>query len=133
MKNKMIIILIIFLLALGAFYVFYNKNLFLKANNEVIHQVALLGGRADPDELVIKVGESIQFNSKDGKSHNISEGEGNDYDKSHEHNPQNFSESGTFGPDEAFILKFNKIGTYFFHDHLNPDIYVTVVVYDPTK
>ncbi len=133
-KKTLTIIFIGIIAVIGSILVFKNKPqpVVIEVGPK-IHFVSLLVGGASPDELAVKVGESIQFNSMDGKSHNISQGEGNDYDKEHEHNAQNFSDSGTFGPDEGFLVSFNKIGTYFFHDHLNPDLFVTVVVYDPSR
>jgi hypothetical protein len=98
----------------------------------IIHMVSLYKDRSVPDEVVVKVGEYIQFNSKDGGHHSIAEGMGTDDHHMHDHN--NFgSKSGTFGADEAYKVVFNKIGAYYFHDHLNPTSITTVLVYDPTK
>lgn len=133
MKNKFIITLsILSLLLVGTGAAFAVSRIQKKETiKEVIHNVSLLEGVASPDELAVKVGESIQFNSKDGRSHTITQGQGNDYDKDHEHTTHNFTDSGIFGPDEAFLVRFDKSGIFFFHDHLNPEIYVTVVVYEP--
>jgi plastocyanin len=96
----------------------------------VIHQIALANGVATPNELAIKLGEKIQLNSRDGKLHEISTGKGNDYGNEHDHTVGELS-SGTFGADEGYIISFTKTGTYFFHDHFNPNEFITIVVYNP--
>lgn len=95
-----------------------------------IHHVALLENKASPDAVLIKQGEFVQFNSKDGKSHHLSPGRGNGSSNGHEHTGMGL-ESGVFGPDEAYRVKFKKTGTYEFHDHTNPDLFITVLVYEP--
>ncbi len=96
---------------------------------ENIYYVALNEKNAIPAELLIKRGEFVQFNSNDGKSHDISTGKGNDYGREHDH--EGTTQSGPFGADEGYKVQFNLIGTYYFHDHNNPDITITVAVYDP--
>ncbi len=89
--------------------------------------VALESGKANPDTLTVKVGESVQFNSADGKTHSLSLGKGGD---AHEHNGP-FS-SGEFKADEAWRVQFKEPGTYYFHDHYNPGTNILVVVYKPS-
>ncbi|MBW3538137.1 hypothetical protein KY386_01430 [Candidatus Parcubacteria bacterium] len=103
-----------------------------QAPGGTVHQVALLADHAEPTALIVKLGESVQFNSRDGKPHNIGQGGGNENGKDHEH-PRGVLESGRFGADEAYRLRFGQTGSYDFHDHLNPHIFVTVVVYDPER
>lgn len=93
------------------------------ANNVV--QVSLLNDHADPDSLSIKVGQTVQFNSKDKHSHFLTSGEGG---SDHQHDKGGF-ESGEFGADQAWKATFNKKGTYTVHDHNYPSINVLVVVY----
>ncbi|HEY0011158.1 MAG TPA: hypothetical protein VGB97_04620 [Candidatus Paceibacterota bacterium] len=97
---------------------------------ETIHQVALIDGEAFPNELIIPIGDRVQFNSQDGLTHDISTGKGNDYDHEHEHVTTGVS-SGHFGPDEAYLVTLPGAGTYYFHDHYNPDAFITVLVYEP--
>ncbi|MDQ2973533.1 MAG: hypothetical protein M3Q79_03570 [bacterium] len=87
-----------------------------------------------PTELAVKAGEFVQFNTADGKVHNLALGDGNgDHDthnsEAHEHNAD-FT-SGDFGKDEAWRVQFKQPGTYKFHDHYNPDFRILVVVYEP--
>ncbi|MES2437063.1 MAG: hypothetical protein V4519_03545 [Patescibacteria group bacterium] len=103
------------------------------------HYVDLTDDKAVPAELLIKIGEYVQFDSKDGKTHNISSGKGNDYGNTHEHTATSSKmsgdqiESGPFGADEGFKVFFARTGTYYFHDHMDADITITVAVYDPSK
>jgi plastocyanin len=102
------------------------------------HTVNLLADRADPTAIAVLKGEYVQFNSKDGKTHNIGQGSGDDPvhqqlgQDVHAHN-YNEKESGNFGADEGYRVQFNEVGTYAFHDHLNPKISVTVIVYEKKK
>lgn len=97
----------------------------------VVHMVALgPDDAATPNTLAVKVGEYVQFNSNDGRQHQIAQGKGHDFGEDHEHTEGGL-ESGTFAADEAFKVQFKQRGTYFFHDNLNPKISISVVVYDP--
>jgi plastocyanin len=96
-----------------------------------IHMVSLLDDKAEPDAVLVKQGEFVQFNSRDGKSHHLSPGRGNGSSDGHEHTGMGI-ESGVFGPDEGYRVQFIKTGRYEFHDHNNPDTYITVIVYNPT-
>lgn len=121
-----------FLLIVAVFSVasFLVNAIYASKNSPAIHQVSLYEKGADPDALFVGVGESVQFNSRDGKSHIIAQGGGSEFDQEHDHSefgPQ----SGLFGPDEAYRVQFKKKGTYHLHDHLNPKIFVTIVAYEP--
>ncbi|MBA3758610.1 hypothetical protein H0X10_03200 [Candidatus Saccharibacteria bacterium] len=111
--------------------------------------VALSANGMNPNELAVKVGEFVQFNSADGKMHNISDGKGlnGGDEKNHEspaassdddHNPHDVPHdhvgsyaSGDFAADEAWRVQFKKPGTYRLHDHYNPKLEIVVVVYEP--
>lgn len=90
--------------------------------------VSLFEDKASPDTLTVKVGDYVQFNSADGKSHNLSLGKGGE-----EHGHKGKFYSGEFKADEAWRVQFKEEGTFFFHDHLNPKITILVVVYTPDK
>jgi len=89
--------------------------------------IGLYSDRADPGEVYLKVGQVLQFNTKDGKTHRIALGEGG---TDHEH--LSSTNSGNFGADEGWRVRFDNVGTFYFHDHLNPNINVLVVVYKPS-
>jgi plastocyanin len=99
--------------------------------------VSLTKSGMNPDALFVKVGDYVQFNSADGKKHNISIGNGsNDHGGGHEahesaHDHVGDYSSGDFGADEAWRVQFKKPGTYNLHDHYNPKLFITVVVYEP--
>lgn len=90
--------------------------------------VDLSESKATPDTIAVPVGSFVQFNSMDGKTHNLSTGEGGE---EHEHIGK--FNSGEFKADEAWRVQFNDEGSFIFHDHLNPKISVLVVVYEPGK
>lgn len=90
--------------------------------------VALGPYGANPETVVLTRGSFLQFNSADGKSHNLSLGQGG------EHHQQSSSlNSGEFKANEGWRVQFNEDGSYTFHDHLNPKVSVVVVVYTPGK
>lgn len=97
-----------------------------------MHMVSLLKDRIEPNTVLVKQGEFVQFNSKDGKSHHLSPGKGKASNDGHEHAGMGL-ESGVFGSDEAYRVQFKKPGTYEFHDHNNPKLRVTVVAYKPVR
>jgi len=95
-----------------------------------IYEITLLADRAEPDVIIIKLGEFVQFNSRDGGFHDISYGKENAFRQNHSHGGG--LESGRFGPDEGYKIQFKETGIYHFHDHLNPKIFATIIVYDPS-
>lgn len=141
MNNKNIIIVasLFFILASATFVLAQSKNQLInfEAKNEIaistVHYVGLHADHAEPKEILVKVGDLVQFDSKDGKTHNIASGKGNDYGKAHEHMGVVGIESGEFGADEGYRVQFKEVGSFFFHDHLSPNITVSVIVYDSTK
>lgn len=90
--------------------------------------VALLENKASPDTITVKVGDYVQFNSADGKSHKLSLGKGGE-----EHSHSGKFNSSEFKSDEAWRVQFKEEGTFYLHDHLNPKINVLVVVYTEGK
>lgn len=90
--------------------------------------VALQQEGASPSAVTVENGSYVQFNSADGKAHSLSLGGGGE-----EHNHHGQFSSGEFRADEAWRVRFDKDGTYKFHDHFNPKINVVVLVYTPDK
>lgn len=90
--------------------------------------VALTKDGASPNAIAVATGSYVQFNSADGKSHNLSIGKGGD---AHEHTGKFYS--GEFQADEGWRVQFNEEGSFTFHDHFNPKINIVVVVYTPGK
>ena len=90
--------------------------------------VDLYEDKASPDTLAVSVGSFVQFNSKDGKTHDLSLGGGGN-----EHQHKGKFQSGEFKGDEGWRVQFKEEGTYTFHDHYNPKVNVVLVVYTPGK
>jgi plastocyanin len=141
--------------AFGLTYTNQSKN--VGAANTAV-QVDLIDNRAEPSAVSVEKGKHVQFNTKDGKTHNIGQGGGEagthavnpavpgnghpegDASTDHQHATSEAHDhtagtkvSGDFGRDQAYRVQFNETGTYTFHDHLNPKISVVIVVYDPAK
>ena len=96
-------------------------------------------------EIAIKVGEYIEFKSADGGTHDLALGEGAEHGAHDEHTSAGHTEdeythdhiegtnSGEFGPDEAWKVQFKKAGSYIIHDHMNPESTILVVAYEPNS
>ena len=80
-----------------------------------------------PDALSIHAGEYVQFNTSDGRLHEVGLGKGDEYGEDHDHVDPEF-ESAEFGSGDAYRVKFSKPGVYDFHDHAHPELFATVIV-----
>lgn len=123
----------IILLSFGAAYTVTAKN--NKSQNQVATDpscsdicVDLYQDKASPNTLAVAVGSYVQFNSKDGKAHELSLGGGGG-----EHEHKGDFQSGEFKADEGWRVQFKEEGTFTFHDHYNPNVNIVVVVYTPGK
>ncbi len=110
-----------------------------------LQRVSLKNGKAEPSALIVKTGQSVQFDTRDDQLHDIGEGTGKASDEhgdqahgeaahepgGHDH-PKDGLQSGVFGKGQSFRLQFKKPGVYRLHDHLHPEIAVTVIAYDET-
>ncbi len=100
------------------------------------HIIELRSNGATPDAIAVVKGSYVEFDVKDKRTYNIGQGSGNDevhqqaHADIHDH-PKGAIESGAFGPGQGYRVLFNKTGTFQFHDHLNPKISITVIVYEP--
>lgn len=95
-------------------------------NGKAVYEVALRSENKDPIDLLIKKGEYVQFNSKDGGQHQIVQGRhGNT-----EHAKQAL-DSKVFNGDEGYLIEFKATGKYEFHDNYDHDYTINILVYDP--
>ena len=93
------------------------------------HIVQLRSTGAFPDVKTVEKGSYIEFDARDGRSHNIYEGLAH---AGHESASTNkVTESGIFGVDSGYRVTFSQVGTYEFHDYLHDNITITVIVYEP--
>jgi plastocyanin len=95
--------------------------------------VAIEADGISPDELAVKIGEFVQFNSADGKSHELTTATDNNAgDHSNIHGGSKTTvASGIFGADEAWRVQFKQAGTYRLRDTKNANQEILVVVYEP--
>lgn len=131
MNNKLIIPLLLVGMLLG--YVATRQshaNAQAQTQGTPTYAVDIYADKIEPSTTIIPLGATLQMNNKDTKPHNIAQGAGNDYSLDHAHLPTG-PESGSFGPSEAYQVTFDKPGTYTFHDHTNPNLVLTAIVYIP--
>jgi plastocyanin len=124
------VLLVASLVSFAAIYTLSVKNKHSPVNAGVCKDtcVGLYEDKASPNTLAVAVGSYVQFNSKDGKTHDLSLG---DATAGHQHTGN--YQSGEFKGDEGWRVQFNSEGTYTFHDHYNTKISIVVVVYTPGK
>ncbi len=128
-KLTPIILAFIFSTMLGALAA--NQYSTQQAKLEKTYIIKLIDNQAKPSVLTVKPGQTVEFDASDGKPHDLAQGHGSEmggYAAEHDHTVGGL-ESGKFNADEAYRLKFQDKGTFAFHDHLNPNIYATIVVY----
>ena len=132
-RNELTLIAIFVVFALGAFIASrtYAKA---SAQSDIRHSVALTMSGIQPSAIAITKGDYVEFDTKDGRTHEIGQGKGDDAVHQdagqyvHDHLIGG-KQSGNFGPGEGYKVQFSQTGTYDFHDHLHPELSLTVVVY----
>lgn len=133
LTNKWVVLMVLpLIIATGSFFAakqFAEQETVVGASAcDVKACISLTESGAVPSEITIPAGSYVQFNSSDGKTHNMSLGKGGE-----EHDHKGPFHSGEFKGDEAWKVQFKEDGTYYFHDHYNPKINVLVVVYTEGK
>lgn len=93
-----------------------------------VTEIQLLKDRAEPTAITVKVGETVQFNAKDGRTHDIARGSGG-LAGVHTATSDTGPSSGQFGADEGYRLTMKEAGTFDFYDKLDPRLSVTIIVY----
>ncbi len=136
-RNALTILTVVLVTTIGLGYglnTLLKPHPLMKADGN--HIIELRSTGATPDAIAITRGSYVEFDVKDKRTYNIGQGSGDDpvhqqaHLDIHDH-PKGALESGAFGPGQGYRVQFNAVGTYPFHDHLNPKISVTVIVYEP--
>lgn len=131
-RKQIALMVAILVLAAGiGFAITYFTSPARHVKNDGSHIVNLTATGADPDAIAIVRGSYVEFDAKDGRSHNI--GEGSAHPEHTSTSVKSAHDSGIFGPGYGYRVSFREVGTYQFFDHLNPKVKVTVIVYEPAK
>lgn len=149
--------LIVAIISFAAVFTMQNANGQTATNNTVAsatdnttlgskenpHVVSLTKDQTEPVDLLINVGDYVQFNSKDGSEHQIIQGKptadhGHDEYADAVHGEAHGAtdsplDSGIFKADEGYLLQLKNVGKYEFHDNFNHDYAISVIVYDKSK
>lgn len=102
-------------------------------NGKPVYEVALKKGIKEPIDLLISTGDYIQFNSKDGREHQIIQGASTKTEHGGDPHVPSPLDSGVIKADEGYLLQFNNIGKFEFHDNYDHNITITIIAYDPNK
>lgn len=122
-----------------------NQPRLADKNGKPVYEIQLKKSNKEPIDLVIKIGDYVQFNSKDGGEHQIIQGlatntehgdtspSGNDHAEAGDSRPakEKALDSGVLKGDEGFLLQFNTQGKYEFHDNYDHDYTISILVYNP--
>lgn len=133
-----------------------NNQLQAETTNQIV-EVNLFENEVLPATVTLKVGQKMRINNKDSVARELFLGSGTAHDAPHDDNEVSHSDeiphdesdahsdnhkkdashdhasgfsTGEFNPDEAWEGSFSEPGTYFLHDHENPDINILLVVYN---
>jgi plastocyanin len=137
MKRTLIILSILLALGGSAGYQIARRRGVAQTPADTPSRVALYDDRSLPDALTVPVGDTVEFVSADHASHSLSLGGGShglekgSAQDSHTHQHVGDFSSGKFESDETWRATFKQPGTYEFHDHLHPQVRVSVIVYTP--
>jgi plastocyanin len=80
-----------------------------------------------PNEISVESGQSVTFKVIGKNPHDIEKGRGNAEGQNHEHFDESTG-SGELSNGQTFTLKLAIPGVVYYHDHLNPDIFVKITV-----
>jgi plastocyanin len=76
-----------------------------------------------PDTLTIKVGDSVTWTNSDTKLHTVN----SDPHPAHTLYPD-LNDVGNISAGQSKSFTFTEVGTYKYHDHLNPSLVGTIIV-----
>lgn len=94
------------------------------ANNMTVpknHEIKMMGSGFEPSELVIRKGDTVKFVNASNQAIRPASGPHPTHTDYAEFDPKKGIEAHTF-----WEFKFEKSGTWKFHDHLNPAIRGTI-------
>ncbi len=96
------------------------------------HLVPLTKDNKKPIDVLLKTGEYVQFNSRDGGDHQIIQGiaSNTNHGAASGHAASSL-DSGVIKSDEGYLLQFNDVGKFEFHDRFFHDYTISIIVYDP--
>ena len=145
MKNKLLpLIILVLLIGIGLFF-FLKKPIptqtstteqklpiptghyDLGDNSTMYHEkdpyeIKVTNAGFDPETVTIKVGDIVVFKNSDKATHNIQS------DPHPQHTLYKQLNLGNIEGIDTKSLMFPKVGTYTFHDHLNPSNTGTIIV-----
>ncbi len=87
------------------------------------YEIKLIPGGFEPNNLQVKLGDIISFINQDS----VDRWPASDIHPTHAIYPE-FDPKKAIEPNRSWSFKFNKAGTFKFHDHLNPYLDGTIVV-----
>jgi plastocyanin len=98
------------------------------------HEISLSKAQEEPIDLVVKAGDYVQFNSKDGNEHQIVIGPAKqEHGATAPNHEASELSSGIIKKDEGYLLPLPNTGKFEFHDNYNHNYTITILVYAPAQ
>ena len=111
-----------FVLVAFVVVVFFNTDVLQKGDNTntvqgtgVIHKIVLESEGFNPDDITIKLGDTVEFSSKNGKPY----WPASNLHPSHRAYSE-FDPKQPIEPEDTWSFTFDKVGEWKFHGHLAP-------------
>ncbi|MDP2684915.1 MAG: hypothetical protein Q8P20_07830 [bacterium] len=140
-KNTLMIVIIILVVAGGALLAWYflqedeaintntatnttttNTTLNTAVEKPVKNTVWIMDGSFNPSVVTVKVGDTVTWVNKDDIDRQVA----SDPHPTHTALPD--LESNALSVSDVYTFTFDEVGTWFYHDHLNPIQKGTVIV-----
>lgn len=121
--GKIWIIVIIIIIIAGGAYWFTQNNKPTSTQTPVAGTAVTLDKTGfSPETLTVKAGDTVTWTNKSGQDATVNSDPHPIHTSYSPLNLNNFSDGGTL------TLKFDKAGTYTYHNHLNPSQRGTIIV-----
>lgn len=120
-RNLLIIAAALLIILVAGWYFLSNKE---TSPSTTVQEnlVTITSNGFTPQTITIKVGDSVTWTNTNSSMHNVI----SDIHPTHQlYPPLNL---GNISAGESKSLSFPEIGTYKYHDHLNPSLTGTVIV-----
>jgi plastocyanin len=122
--SKTVTLIVVVLVAILGVFFYLNKTGKLGAENVIADKTIVYNGSAfDPANVEIKVGESVAFVNRSATGMWVASAP----HPTHTDYP-GFDAKKSYGQGESYVFTFTKVGTWKFHNHMNPTAFGSITV-----
>lgn len=122
--SKTVVSIVIALLIISGVLFYFNKTSNF-GNKDIVaaKTITYTGTAFDPASVEIKVGESVAFVNQSASGLWVASAP----HPTHSDYPE-FDAKKAYGQGDSFIFTFSKVGTWKFHNHMNPTAFGSITV-----